>query len=134
MNKATWWLSLALVLGTSDCDPQKQNERIGSLEAEVRKLKNEVADLRQKQQAVPAHHYELRNEGFRTFRFDPATGDTCIQLTTPADWKRKETKAQSCGCTDAMEHWSNMTAQTEQERKWADGYYKHVVEVNCGPD
>jgi len=48
------------------------------------------------------HHYQLVKEGFRTFRFDPGTGDTCIQLTTPDDWKKPETKRQQCEYLDAL--------------------------------
>ncbi len=48
------------------------------------------------------HHYQLVKEGYRTFRFDPSTGDTCIQLTTPEDWKRPETKRQQCEYLDAL--------------------------------
>lgn len=133
MNKAALFLSLLLLLNTSDCDPQKQNQKISALESEVKQLKSEVEDIKQKQ-ATPVHHYELRNQGLRTFRFDSATGETCIQLTTPADWKLKETKEESCGCVDATEHWDNMPQETDQQQKTAEFYYKYVVTHNCGPD
>ncbi len=48
------------------------------------------------------HHYELRQIGARTFRFDPATGDTCIQFTSQQDWKKIETKRQGCEYADAI--------------------------------
>jgi hypothetical protein len=80
MLRIGFLLSLLLLVNSDDCDPQKQNQRISSLESEVKQLKDKVAELEQKQPATPEHRYELRNEGFRTFRFDPATGDTCIQL------------------------------------------------------
>ena len=68
-------LSLFILLDSSDCDPQKQGERINSLEADVKQLKTEVAVLNQKGAPALDHHYELRKEGLRTWRFDPANGD-----------------------------------------------------------
>jgi hypothetical protein len=124
-------LSLAILLLSSGCDLQKQDERVRSLEADVKQLKTEVAELKQKPKAAPEHHYELRNEGFRTWRFDSATGDTCIQLTSAGDWKRKETKGESCTCSDAMQHYAAMPSDTEQQQKYAENYNKHVEHV-CG--
>lgn len=121
-------LSLVLLVNSNDCDPQKQDQRISSLEAEVKQLKDKVAELERKQAAAPEHRYELRSEGFRTFRFDPSTGETCIQLTSDADWKRKETKAQSCACTDASEHYLTMQLGTDP----AQSYFNTIVQPACG--
>jgi hypothetical protein len=129
MPKAVLLLCLLILLDTSDCDPAKENQRIDSLEANVKQLKAEVAELKQK---PPEHHYELRNEGFRTFRFDPSTGDTCIQLTSPTDWKRKETKAQSCDCSDQSEKYLQMPQGNDQERTAASNYYAWIVKPACG--
>jgi len=129
MSKATLMLCLLILLDTSDCDPQKQNEKINALEADVKQLKIEVAQLKQK---PPEHHYELRSEGFRTFRFDPSTGETCIQLTSPADWKRKETKAQSCECSDESQEWTKMPKGTDEERTAASTIYNLMVKPACG--
>ena len=123
---------LKIVLNSPDCDPQKQDARIRSLEAEVKQLKAEIVELKQKQAAAPEHHYELRSEGFRTFRFDPATGDTCIQLTSAADWKRKETKSQSCACTDASDQYMKMLRGTNVEQKSAQDYFNFYVKSTCG--
>ena len=131
MYKAALVLCLLALLDTSDCDSDKQNQRIKSLESDVNQLKTEVAELKQKR-AEPEHHYELRNEGFRTFRFDPATGDTCIKLTTTDDWKRKETKAQSCECIDETEHWFAMPLDTEAQKTSRQNYYDYVVKESCG--
>lgn len=128
MPKAIILLPLFFLL--DGCDSQKQDERIRSLEANVKQLNAQVAELKQKP-ATPEHHYELRTQGFRTWRFDSATGDTCIQLTTAPDWKRKETKSQSCTCTDAMQHWMGMPADTEQQQKWANSYYESVEKRAC---
>ena len=65
-------------------------------------LKKQLAQKEEEIKNTPHHHYSLHREGFRTFRFDADTGDTCIQLTTPDDWKRKDTKSQSCSCTDVL--------------------------------
>lgn len=124
-------LSLFILLISSGCDPQKQDERIRALEADVKQLKTEVAELKQKPKAEPEHHYELRKEGFRTWRFDPATGDTCIKLTSADDWKRKETKTQSCDCTDGMHEYLEMPRHTEEEGKNAAAFYE-FVKMYCG--
>jgi len=50
----------------------------------------------------PAHDYQLINQGSRTFRFDPATGDSCIQLASKEDWKRPETIRQGCQYYDLV--------------------------------
>jgi|SRR5215469_2513656 len=41
--------------------------------------------------------YQMRTEGYRTWRFDTATGRTCILLTQDWDWKKPDTLNQSCG-------------------------------------
>jgi hypothetical protein len=65
-------------------------------------LKKQLADKEDEITKTPHHHYALHREGFRTFRFDADTGETCIKLTTPEDWKRKDTKQQSCDCQDLI--------------------------------
>lgn len=131
MYKAALLLSLLILLDTSDCEPDKQNQRITSLESDVKQLKGEVTELKRKN-SQPEHHYELRNEGFRTFRFDPATGDTCIKLTTPDDWKRKATKTQSCDCVDDTQDWAAMPKGTDDERAAAQSFYGVWVKSACG--
>jgi len=127
--KVCFVLSLLVLLDSSDCDTQKQDERLRSLEADVKQLKAEVAELKQKQ---PEHHYELRSEGFRTFRFDPATGETCIQLTSTDDWKRKETKSQSCACSDNTDYYMRMPKDNESQETAAQNYYNLAVKPACG--
>src|SRR5262249_34946826 len=60
--------------------------------------KKKIAEL----EARPKHHYQLREQGLRTFRFDPDTGDTCIKLTIKADWKNPETTRQGCAYQDDL--------------------------------
>jgi hypothetical protein len=132
MLKPIFLLFFLILLNTSECSPQKQDERISSLETEVKQLKAEVVGLKEKRDATPVHHYELRNEGLRTWRFDSATGETCIQLTSEADWKRKETKSQSCTCEDSSAHYFAMPMDTDHQIKLAEGYYARFVQSSCG--
>jgi hypothetical protein len=102
MKPPIWVLLFVALLSLCAC------EEVGYVEkANYDKLAQENADLKkqlaQKEEEIkntPRHHYSLHREGFRTFRFDADTGDTCIQLTTTEDWKRKDTKSQSCDCKD----------------------------------
>lgn len=41
--------------------------------------------------------YQIHNAGYRTWRLDTATGQTCLLLTSKEDWKRPETSEQACG-------------------------------------
>lgn len=118
------------VLGSVGCNSEIE-AKLRSQEAEIKQLKADVAELKSRKPATE-HHYELRKAGFRTFRFDSATGETCIQLTTPADWKNKNTKSQSCECVDAASHWSDLPLDTEVRRKTADYEYNFRVNPACG--
>lgn len=85
MPKVMFLLALFVVVSESGCDEQKQDEqkqdvRISALEADVKQLKADVVELREKQKSK--HHYELRNEGLRTWRFQRKTVD---QLTIAFD-------------------------------------------------
>jgi len=131
LKMSCFLLSLSILLLGSGCDLQKQDERVRSLEADVKQLKAEVAELRQKPKPAPEHHYELRKDGFRTWRFDPATGQTCIQLTSTDDWKRKETKAQSCDCSDMTQEYLEMPRETANDRTASSAFYDWVKET-CG--
>ncbi len=68
---------------------------------QIKELSEKVAALEAKPKAE--HHYEFRNEGSRTWRFDPATGASCIQLATKGDWKQPDTIRQGC----QYEDWAN---------------------------
>ena len=130
MPKVMFVLSLFILLNSPDCDPQKQGERITALEADVKQLKAEIVEIKTKPKVE--HHYELRNEGLRTFRFDSATGETCIQLASEPDWKRKGTKSQSCSCSDNSEQWLAMPKDTDQQKNLAQWYNDSVVKPACG--
>jgi len=129
MSKVMFLLAFFVVLGESGCDQQKQDVRISALEGDVKQLKADVDELKEKQKSE--HHYELRNEGLRTWRFDPATGDLCIQLTSEADWKRKDTKSQSCLCVDERRNWIEMPKGTDAQNQSAQSYYDYAVKPAC---
>ena len=78
----------------SDADKKQQQQA-----QEIQELKTRIAELENKK---PEHHYELRTLGYRTWRFDPATGDSCIQFSTDADWKKVETIRQGCEYQDMI--------------------------------
>jgi hypothetical protein len=59
----------------------------------LRKSQDELTELR-------AHWYRTYASGGRTWRLDSADGSTCILLTNSEDWKKSETKGQSCPCED----------------------------------
>ncbi len=51
-----------------------------ALQKEFTQYVSEKAELQTKldtYEKQPKHHYELKTEGFRTFRFDSITGETC---------------------------------------------------------
>jgi hypothetical protein len=59
--------------------------------------KDEFRTLRE--QAELGRHvnrYQMRNEGYRTWRFDTASGKVCLLLTTDWDWKKPEVASQNC--------------------------------------
>ena len=125
-----WRVALLLVTSVFIGCNAHSKDKIQAQDEQIKRLEAELAELRQKQ--TTNHHYELRNEGSRTWRFDPATGETCIQLTSAADWKRNETKSQSCDCVDANNKYGEMPMDTGVLRRTADNYYKLLVKPACG--
>ncbi len=47
----------------------------------------------------------------QTWRLDTVTGDSCLALTTAADWKAPGTKAQGCVCQDMYRDGANPTVE-----------------------
>jgi hypothetical protein len=88
----------------SETDPKQQQQQQAQ---EIKQLQTKIAELEKK----PEHHYELRTLGFRTWRFDPATGNSCIQFSTPADWKKSETIRQGC-------EYQDMVSDTTEPNAW----------------
>jgi hypothetical protein len=59
--------------------------------------KDELKTLRE--QAELGRHvnrYQMRNEGYRTWRFDTASGKVCLLLTSDWDWKKPDVASQNC--------------------------------------
>jgi hypothetical protein len=102
-------LAIKLLLGSlllSLCECERagyvEKAKYESLAQENAELKKQLAEKEEEIKKTPTHHYSLQHVGFRTFRFDADTGETCLQLTTTEDWKRKDAKAQSCDCKDLL--------------------------------
>ena len=87
-------------MGCSETSKDKAQDK------EIEELKKKVTVLEtlleQKPMQPVQHHYELRTEGTRSFRFDPETGDSCIKLASKADWKNPDTIRQGCDYQDYM--------------------------------
>jgi hypothetical protein len=91
-------LGMLLPVGCAEkSSVQQQAEK--AQEEEIQELKKRVTALEQK---PVQHHYELRTEGSRSFRFDPDTGDSCIKLASKTDWKNPETIRQGCEYQDFL--------------------------------
>jgi hypothetical protein len=75
---------------------KKSNEtakKLADAEEQLQKARHQIGEYQ-------AHHYQMFKEGFRTWRLDTVNGTSCIMLTTDSDWKKPETKHQSCSCED----------------------------------
>jgi hypothetical protein len=79
-----------------------EKTKYDQLAQENAELKKQLAEKQEEISKMPHHHYSLHQKGFRTFRFDADTGQTCIMLTTEADWKNQKVKSQSCDCVDFL--------------------------------
>lgn len=104
MKPTTWLLLFLTLLSLCACEDvgYVEKAKYDKLAQDNSELKKQLAQKEEEIKNTPHHHYSLHREGYRTFRFDADTGDTCVQLTTPDDWKNKDTKAQSCSCTDLL--------------------------------
>jgi len=59
--------------------------------------KDELKTLRdQAELGKHINRYQMRNEGYRTWRFDTATGKVCLLLAPHWDWKKPGIDAQNC--------------------------------------
>ena len=59
--------------------------------------KDELKKMRE--QAELGKHinrYQMRTEGYRTWRFDTATGKICLLLTIDSEWKKPDIALQNC--------------------------------------
>jgi len=89
------------LLVSSGCEDKAAIEKAATQEkAQEEKIAALTKRIEALEQKPVEHHYELRNEGIRTFRFDPNTGDSCISLTNKTDWKNPDTVRQGCQYQD----------------------------------
>jgi len=95
------FLTLALLL--TACDDYVEKPKYEALQKETADLKQQLAEsqesLRKAQEQVAeclVHKYQTFENGIRTWRLDTVTGNTCVLLTTPEDWKKPAIKNQSC--------------------------------------
>lgn len=102
--------ALALSFSLLGCDAFVDREKYDASQKQLADLKKQLAEtsenLKKAEQKIAeyeAHRYQFMNVTARTWRFDTVTGRSCIQLTSEADWKRKDTKGQSCDCRDLFE-------------------------------
>jgi hypothetical protein len=74
--------------------------------ADLKKLRGGEYDLVKKEDLVQLKReaelgrsvgrYQQYSRGYRTWRLDTATGNTCLLLATDSDWKKPDTQASSC--------------------------------------
>jgi hypothetical protein len=115
---APFLLCLCAGLVSLGCDEYVERSKYDDAAKEASQAKLELEQTKAALEACkkkPEHHYELRNEGFRTFRFDSSTGDTCIKLTSDADWKRPETIREGCQYQDYLRDNPSPTAYSTAE-------------------
>ena|SRR5579863_10766799 len=93
-------IALAGVFSSAGCSkPTVEPAAEKAQDKEIEELKKRVTALEQK---PVQHHYELRTEGPRSFRFDPDTGNSCIKLASKPDWKNSDTIRQGCDYQDFL--------------------------------
>jgi hypothetical protein len=97
-GRASFLWTADVVKGHSTAKANSKWTDADTRDVEIADLKAKVATLEAKPKAE--HHYEFRDRGYRTWRFDPASGASCIELTTKADWKKPETVRQGCQYQD----------------------------------
>ena len=116
---------MAVIFGVAEyCFPDKSKSP-ASVAVAPDPRDQQIADLSAKVEALGKqkveHHYELRNEGVRSFRFDPATGESCIQLTTKEDWKQPRTIRQGCQYNDYIAAHAGMISTGMEVECWFVG-------------
>ena len=97
-------LIVAFVMNVS-CDKYVERDKYDAAMQQLAEARQQLEKTELKLttcEQQPKHHYELRNEGLRTWRFDSSTGETCVQLTSDADWKKPDIKRQSCVYRDYL--------------------------------
>jgi hypothetical protein len=98
------------LISSLGCDEYVEKSKYDESQKQTADLKKQLAEtsneLKKAQQTIAeyqSHKYQFMNVTGRTWRFDTITGRSCIQLTSEADWKRKDTKGESCDCLDLFD-------------------------------
>jgi hypothetical protein len=105
MKNVTFVLAALMLFCLSACDQyqvidtQDANKKLINLKTcncEVLS-KDELKKL-QEQAELGKHinRYQMRTEGYRTWRFDTATGKICLLLTIDSEWKKPDVELQNC--------------------------------------
>ena len=76
------------IVETSKYELADRGKEVVLSKAEYERLKNFAA------QPSQVGRYQMVRDGIRTWRFDTATGRSCLLLATEADWKSAEVKKQ----------------------------------------
>lgn len=85
-----------------------------AVQAKLTETENKLKEADKQIAFFQAHRYSTFQSGWRAWRMDSVDGKTCILLTSDADWKKAETKKQSCGCED---YWRDTPNPLSEENK-----------------
>ena len=105
MNNMTCALVAAMLLCLFGCDhyevidTQDANKKLVDLKTcNCAVLSKDEINKLQEQAELGKHinRYQMRTEGYRTWRFDTATGKICLLLTTELEWKKPDMDLQNC--------------------------------------
>ena len=87
---------------------QQQYEQ---LQAQLKDAQTKLDEAQKTLTEYEGYRYSLFNAGFRTFRMDAITGQTCIELASKADWKNKDVQSQGCICVDYINDYTSPTTK-----------------------
>jgi hypothetical protein len=111
---------IATVMCLSACAPDPSRyvaqQQYDQLQAKLKDAQTKLDEAEKKLTEYEGHRYSLFNTGFRTFRTDSITGQTCIELASKADWKNKDVQSQSCVCVDYINDYTSPHNEEWRER------------------
>lgn len=97
-------------------------------------LQQQLNEAQGKIKELSVHKYSTFQSCGRTWRMDTTSGKTCILLTLTEDWKRYETKQQSCACEDASQDWAEAlgTARNDKAAEAVEKHWTPILTDACG--
>ena len=131
----------SLILFSTACNSYVERSKYEELQRQLEKAKAELGESkRQLEEAkkqiteVSGQKFSTYRDGSRTWRFNSATGETCILLAAEWDWKNKKTKMQSCDCQDTRaSYWKALQdANAGEDRKLGIDGWGPWVKESCG--